>query len=71
MLFTCGWMITEADEDAIRQIPAGAWKPGTGQDGSAEDDMDVAEITHLMSRAGTGPAACGGSPGGSSRPAAT
>ena len=55
VLFTCGWMITAADEDAIRQVPAGAWKPGTGQDGSAEDDKDVAEITGLMSRAGNWP----------------
>ena len=51
VLFTCGWMITAADEDAIRPVPAGAWKPGTGQDGTAEDDKDVAEITHLMTRA--------------------
>jgi hypothetical protein len=56
VLFTCGWMITAADEDAIRQVPAGAWKPGTGQDGTAEDDKDVAEITGLMSRAGNWPA---------------
>jgi Transposase DDE domain group 1 len=55
VLFTCGWMITAADEDAIRQVPAGAWKPGTGQDGSAEEDKDVAEITDLMSRAGNWP----------------
>jgi Transposase DDE domain group 1 len=55
VLFTCGWMITAADEDAIRQVPAGAWKPGTAQDGTAEDDKDVAEITHLMSRAGNWP----------------
>ena len=34
VLFTCGWMITAADEDAIGQVPAGAWKPGTGQDGT-------------------------------------
>ena len=27
-LFTCGWAITEADEDAIRQVPEDAWKPG-------------------------------------------
>jgi hypothetical protein len=53
VLFTCGWMIT--DEDAIRQVPAGAWKPGTCQDGMIEDDKDVAEITHLMSRAGNWP----------------
>jgi hypothetical protein len=55
VLFTCGWMITAADEDAIRQVPAAAWKPGTAQDGSAEDDKDVAEITGLMSRAGNWP----------------
>ena len=51
MLFTTGWMITAADEDAIGMIPADAWKPGTGQDGTAEDDKDVAEITHLLARA--------------------
>ena len=55
VLFTCGWMITAADEDAIRQVPAGAWKPGIGQDGAIEEDKDVAEITHLMSRAGNWP----------------
>ena len=55
LLFTCGWMITVADEDAIRQIPAGAWKPGIAQDGAAEQDKNVAEITHLMTRAGNWP----------------
>jgi hypothetical protein len=55
VLFTCGWMITEADEDAIRMVPAGAWKPGITQDGTAEHDKDVAEVTHLMSRAGNWP----------------
>jgi hypothetical protein len=55
LLFTCGWMITAADEDAIRKVPAAAWKPGTGQDGTAEEDKDVAEITGLMSRAGNWP----------------
>jgi hypothetical protein len=55
LLFTCGWMITGADEDAIRQVPAGAWKPGIAQDGTAEEDKAVAEITHLMSRAGNWP----------------
>jgi hypothetical protein len=44
-------MITAADEDAIGQVPAGAWQPGTAQDGTIEDDKDVTEITHLMSRA--------------------
>ena len=51
VLFTCGWMITAADEDAIRQLPADAWKPGTAQDGSVEQDKGVAEITDLMTRA--------------------
>jgi Transposase DDE domain group 1 len=55
VLFTCGWMITAADEDAIRQVPEDTWKPGTRQDGSVEDDKDVAEITGLMSRAGNRP----------------
>jgi hypothetical protein len=48
-------MITAADEDAIRQVPAAAWKPGIRQDGATEEDKDVAEITHLMSRAGNWP----------------
>jgi len=55
VLFTCGWMITAADEKAIRQVPEDTWKPGTSQDGQAEDDKDVAEITELMSRAGNWP----------------
>ena len=55
VLFTCGWMITAADEDAIRQVPADAWQPGTAQDGTAEDDKNVAEITGLMTRAGNWP----------------
>jgi hypothetical protein len=55
MLFTCGWMITDADEDAIKMVPADAWKPGIAQDGSTEEDKAVAEITHLMSRAGNWP----------------
>jgi hypothetical protein len=55
VLFSCGWMITEADEAAIMAVPAGAWKPGIGQDGTAEEDKDVTEITHLMSRAGNWP----------------
>jgi hypothetical protein len=55
MLFTCGWMITAADEDAIAQVPAAAWEPGIGQDGAIEQDKHVAEITHLLSRAGNWP----------------
>jgi hypothetical protein len=55
VLFTSGRMITAADEDAIRQVPAGTWQPGTAQDGTAEDDKDTAEITGLTSRAGNWP----------------
>jgi Transposase DDE domain group 1 len=55
VLFTCGWMITAADEQAIGQLPGFAWKPGIAQDGSTEEDKAVAEITHLMSRAGNWP----------------
>jgi hypothetical protein len=55
VLFTCGWMITAADEDAIGQVPATAWEPGIAQDGSIEQDKDVAEVTHLMTRAGNWP----------------
>ncbi len=55
VLFTCGWMITAAGEDAIRQVPAGAWKPGTAQDGGIKEDKNAAEITGLMTRAGNWP----------------
>ncbi|HUY45992.1 MAG TPA: transposase [Streptosporangiaceae bacterium] len=55
LLFTCGWMITASDEDAIRQLPEGAWLPGIRQDGSLEEDKDAAEITHLLARAGNWP----------------
>jgi hypothetical protein len=51
LLFTCGWMITESDEQAIASVPEDAWKPGVRQDGSVEEDKDVAEITDLMERA--------------------
>ena len=55
LLFTCGWTITETDEADIREIPEEAWKPGVTQDGRAEEDTDVAEITGLMSRSGNWP----------------
>jgi DDE family transposase len=51
VLFTSGWAITEADERAIRLLPAAAWQPGVDQDGTVEEDKHVAEITHLTSRA--------------------
>ena len=65
VLFTCGWMITAADEDAIRQVPADAWKPGIGQDGSdrggqgRRGDHAPDEPRRELARTG-----CGGSPAG-------
>ena len=71
MLFTCGWTIMDADEDAIRQVPAAAWQPGIAQDGGAEDDKDVAEITRPDDQGRELAQGCAGSPAGSSRRAAT
>ena len=55
-LFTCGWAITGADEQAIGLLPASAWQAAVDQDGVVQDDKHVAEITHLMSRAAGWPA---------------
>lgn len=51
VLFTCGWMITGADEAAIRLLPAAAWQAAVDQDGAIQEDKHVAEVTHLLSRA--------------------
>ncbi len=56
VLFTSGWAITDADEDAISKLPASAWKPAIDQDGTVQEDKHVAEITHLTSRAAGWPA---------------
>ena len=56
VLFTCGWMITPADERAIAMLPAAAWQAAVDQDGTVQEDKHVAEITHLMSRAAGWPA---------------
>ena len=56
VLFTCGWMITGADEQAIRLLPAAAWQPAIEQDGTVQDGKHVAEITRLLSRAAGWPA---------------
>jgi Transposase DDE domain group 1 len=56
VLFTCGWMITKADEQAIRLLPAAAWQAGLDQDGTVQEDKHAAEITHLTSRAAGWPA---------------
>jgi hypothetical protein len=51
VLFTCGWAITEADEQAIRLLPADAWQAAVDQDGTVQRGTAVAGITRLMSRA--------------------
>lgn len=51
VLFTCGWMITEADETAIGMLPAQAWTAAVDQDGTVQKETAVAEITQLTSRA--------------------
>jgi DDE family transposase len=56
VLFTCGWMITGADEQAIKLLPATAWQAAVDQDGAVQEDKHAAEITHLMSRAAGWPA---------------
>ena len=55
VLFTCGWAITTAEEQAIGLLPASAWQPAVDQDGAVQDDKHVAEVTHLLSRAGRWP----------------
>ncbi|HTQ88914.1 MAG TPA: transposase, partial [Streptosporangiaceae bacterium] len=56
VLFTCGWAITEADEQAIGLLPAAAWQAAVDQDGVVQEDKHVAEITRLLSRAAGWPA---------------
>ncbi len=51
VLFTSGWAITGADEQAIGLLPAAAWQAAVDQDGVVQEDKHVAEITHLTSRA--------------------
>ena len=51
VLFTCGWAITGADEQAIGLLPATAWQAAVDQEGVVQEDKHVAEITHLLSRA--------------------
>ena len=56
VLFTSGWAITGADEQAIGLLPATAWQAAVDQDGVVQHDKHVAEITHLLSRAAGWPA---------------
>ncbi len=56
VLFTCRWAITAADEQAIGMLPSGAWQAAVDQDGAVQEDKHVAQITHLLGRAGNWPA---------------
>ncbi|HXZ71833.1 MAG TPA: IS1380 family transposase [Streptosporangiaceae bacterium] len=56
VLFTSGWAITAADEQAIGLLPAGAWQAAVDQDGVVQEDKHVAEVTHLLGRAAGWPA---------------
>jgi Transposase DDE domain group 1 len=56
VLFSCGWAITGADEQAIGLLPASAWQAAVDQDGVVQHDKHIAEITHLLSRAAGWPA---------------
>ena len=59
VLFTCGWAITGADEQAIRLLPATGWQAAVDQDGAVQEDKHVAEITHLLSLLPDGLPGCG------------
>ena len=56
VLFTCGWMITAGrrgrDHGSARQARG---SPASARTARSEEDKHVAEITHLMSRAGNWP----------------
>jgi hypothetical protein len=50
--YTVGWAITEADETAIAKLPAHVWDAGLHQDGQADSEVGVAELTGLSTRTG-------------------
>ncbi|MEO3807344.1 IS1380 family transposase [Nonomuraea sp. B1E8] len=49
--FTVGWKITDVDEAAIAELPAGAWQAAVRQDGRVHPHAHVAELTGLDQRA--------------------
>jgi hypothetical protein len=52
--FTSGFPITDADENAIKQLPADAWGPAFDQDGDLDEHAEVAELTGISPRTGWG-----------------
>ena len=70
LLFTCGWMITSADEKAIALLPAGVGNPASPRTAPQNRTRTSRRSPTSWPAPGTGPAACGGSSAGSGRPAA-
>jgi len=52
--FTSGFPITDADENAIGQLPGKAWGPTFEQDGTFDEHAEVAELTGISPRTGWG-----------------
>jgi hypothetical protein len=52
--FTSGFPITDADENAIKQLPTDAWGPAFDQDGDLDEHAEVAELTGISPRTGWG-----------------
>lgn len=50
--YTVGWTITSADEEAIAALPEAAWQAALHQNGTAESEYQVAELTGLSTRTG-------------------
>src|SRR5437773_71942 len=50
------WCANTAESLAMRLLPATGWQAAVDQDGVVQHDKHVAEITHLMRRAGRWPA---------------
>ncbi|MEU2835228.1 IS1380 family transposase [Streptomyces lavendulae] len=50
--YTVGWKITDADEQAIALLPAGAWHDSLDQDATPDARAHIAELTGLNTRPG-------------------
>jgi hypothetical protein len=52
VIYTVGWTITAADEQAIGTLPETAWTVAVGQNGEATPGYEIAELTGLNTRPG-------------------
>jgi len=50
--YTVGWAITSADEEAMAALPEATWQAALHQDGTADPEYQVAELTGLSTRTG-------------------